>query len=189
MSPAGEPLAAGGFSTWLDAMAGALRGERAADVPCDGCTACCRSAQFVHIGPEEHVTLAHIPAELLFPAPRLPAGHVVLGYDENGCCPMLTDGGCSIYEYRPRACRRYDCRVFPATGLEPDVEGGPLLERARRWRFAYPDDADRAEHEALRATARYLEEHPEELPTGVPPGNRTQLAAAAIELRGRARRN
>ena len=37
------------------------------DVPCNGCTACCRSSQFVHVGPDEADTLAHIPAELLFP--------------------------------------------------------------------------------------------------------------------------
>ena len=28
-----------------------------------------------------------------------------------------TDGRCSIYEHRPRTCRTYDCRIFPATGL------------------------------------------------------------------------
>ena len=86
------------------------------EVPCDGCTACCTSSQFVHIGPDETDTLARIPRRLLFPAPRLPAGHVLMGYDENGHCPMLVDGACSIYEHRPRTCRTYDCRVFPAAG-------------------------------------------------------------------------
>lgn len=38
-----------------------------------------------------------IPAELLFPAPGLPKGHVLLGYDANGHCPMLAEGGCSIF--------------------------------------------------------------------------------------------
>jgi hypothetical protein len=33
--------------------------------------------------------LARIPAELLFPAPRLPPGHVVLGYDERGHADLL----------------------------------------------------------------------------------------------------
>ena len=74
---------------WLAGMERALRGEQASDVPCDGCTACCTSSQFVHIGPDETDTLAHIPAALLFPAPRLPDGHVLLGYDEHGHCPML----------------------------------------------------------------------------------------------------
>jgi hypothetical protein len=46
-------LAAGSFSSWLSAMEGALRGERSSDVACGGCTGCCTSAQFVHIGPDE----------------------------------------------------------------------------------------------------------------------------------------
>src|SRR5262245_35765647 len=42
-------LDAGDFGEWLDRTRGALRRERDADVPCDGCTACCTSSQFVHI--------------------------------------------------------------------------------------------------------------------------------------------
>ncbi len=84
-------LPAGDFSSWMIEMQGAIRGEHGSDVPCDGCTACCTSSQFIHIGPDETDTLAHIPAELLFPAPGLPPGHVVLGYDERGHCPMLID--------------------------------------------------------------------------------------------------
>jgi Fe-S-cluster containining protein len=113
-------LAAGAFSAWLAGMRAALDGEADAVVPCAGCTACCTASQFVHIGPDETVTLAHIPPELLFPAPRLPRGHMVLGYDERGHCPMLVDGCCSIYEHRPRACRTYDCRIVPAAGVEPN---------------------------------------------------------------------
>jgi hypothetical protein len=82
-------LDAGDFSSWLVEIQAALRAERAAEVPCGGCTACCTSSQFVHVGPDETDTLAHIPAELLFPAPRMPEGHVLLGYDERGHCPML----------------------------------------------------------------------------------------------------
>src|SRR4051794_27144353 len=94
-------LSAGPFGAWLDATADALRGERDADVPCDGCTACCTSSQFAHVGPDAAAALARIPAELLFPAPRRPEGHKVMGYDERGHCPMLVDGACSIYEHRP----------------------------------------------------------------------------------------
>ena len=115
-----EPLPAGGFAEWLAGMERSLRGEADSDVPCGGCTACCTSSQFVHIEPDEVETLAHIPADLLFPAPRLPRGNVLLGYDERGHCPMLVDGACSIYAHRPRTCRIYDCRVFPATGVEID---------------------------------------------------------------------
>jgi len=118
------------FSEWLDEFDVASD----ADVPCGACTACCTSSQFVHIAPDETETLARVPVALRFPAPGLPAGHVVLGYDERGHCPMLIDGACSIYEHRPRTCRTYDCRVFAVTGVEP--EGQPAIAaQVRKWRF------------------------------------------------------
>ena len=88
-------IPAGEFSAWLTGMLAAIARERSSDVPCGGCTACCTSSQFVHIGPDEADTLAHIDPRLLFPAPLLPAGHVVMGYDERGRCPMLIDDVCS----------------------------------------------------------------------------------------------
>jgi Fe-S-cluster containining protein len=176
-------LAAGDFATWVVGMQGAIRGEHASDVPCAGCTACCTASQFVHIGPDETDTLAHIPAELLFPAPRLPRGHVVLGYDERGHCPMLVDNACSIYEHRPRTCRTYDCRVFPAARLELDDADKDLInQRARRWRFSHPTPADETRHAAVRRAATFLDEHRRDLPDGAVPTNATQLAVLAIEV-------
>jgi uncharacterized protein len=172
---------AGDFSSWLEGMQAALRGERDSAVPCDGCTACCRASQFIHIGPDETDTLAHVPAALLFPAPRMPAGHKVLGYDERGHCPMLIDDRCSIYDHRPRACRTYDCRIFPAAGLEPDgVEKAAVAERARRWRFRVTTPAAGAQQEAVKAAAAFLRAHPDELPAGVSASNTTQIAMLAI---------
>lgn len=142
---------AGEFSVWLTGMRAALRGERASEVPCGSCTACCTSSQFVHIGPDETGALERIPAELRFPAPGLPDGNFVLGYDGAGHCPMLVEGRCSIYEQRPRACRTYDCRVFAAAGVEPDQPA--VAERSRQWRFSYPDQADRDLHDAVRSHA------------------------------------
>jgi Fe-S-cluster containining protein len=162
-------LPAGAFLAWLRDMERALRGEIDADVPCGGCTACCRSSQFVHIGPDETDTLAHIPRELLFPAPRLPKGNVVLGYDEDGCCPMLGEAGCTIYEHRPRACRTYDCRVFAAAGVEPDDKPA-VAARVRRWRFKYENDDAREMYEAVRAAASACDS-----------GNATEAALTAIE--------
>lgn len=173
-------LAAGDFSSWMTQIVGAVRGEHGSDVPCGGCTACCSSAQFIHIGPEEVDTLAHIPSELLFPAPRLPRGHVVMGYDEAGKCPMLIDEHCSIYEHRPITCRTYDCRVFPATGLDAADDGKPLIaERARRWRFDLPEPIDRELQDAVRAAASFLRDHPDLLPGGASTSV-TQRAALAI---------
>lgn len=174
-------LPAGDFGPWLDAMEAALDGTEAADVPCGTCTACCTSAQFVHIGPDESDTLAHVPEALRFPAPGLPAGHVLLGYDERGHCPMLVDGACSIYAHRPRACRTYDCRVFPAAGVEPEGDKPGIAARTRRWRFAHPTADDRRRHDAVRAAASYLLDHAGELAAGVTPRTATQRAVMAVE--------
>ncbi len=173
------PLEAGPFAAWADAMESVLREGAESEVPCDGCTACCRTFHFVDIGSDETETLGRIPTELLAPAPRRP-GHMVLGYDEQGRCPMLGDAGCSIYEHRPRSCRSYDCRVYPAAGLEPV---GPtkvaLRARVRRWRFDFRSDADEVAEQAVGAAAEWLRAHPE-----VAPGARTvddaDLAALAV---------
>ena len=148
-----DELDAGSFATWLAAMRAALRGDRDATVPCAGCTACCTSSMFVHVEPDELDTLAHIPPALLFPAPHLPQGHMVLGHDERGHCPMLVEGACSIYEHRPRTCRTYDCRIFAATGLdaaEGDDRKSAIAHRATRWRFSYPAARDEDEQRAVR---------------------------------------
>jgi hypothetical protein len=149
--PEDPELEAGDFSAWLADMQAAIRGDGGSTVPCAGCTACCTASQFVHIGPDERDTLDHIPAELLFPAPGLPAGHVVLGYDQRGHCPLLIDNQCSVYEHRPQACRTYDCRVFSATGVVLRGSRTSLIaRRVRRWRFSFPNRSDVIDHEATR---------------------------------------
>ena len=183
MASPGAPLPAGEFSSWLEETRAAIRTGAATEVPCGGCTACCTSSQFVHVAPDETDTLAHIPQDLLFPAPELPEGHVVLGYDERGHCPMLVDGRCSIYEFRPRTCRTYDCRVLPAAGFQHDedvpVEIG---RRATRWRFTHSTVAARVQHDAVEAAATFLAEHPEVLPPNSGRPSLTRLAALAIEI-------
>ena len=120
-----------------------------ADVPCGTCVACCASGQFVHVGPDEADTLAHIPTALLFDAPR--GLGKLMGYDEQGRCPMLTDSGCSIYDHRPQTCRTYDCRIFEAAGVRADQ---PLIrERADRWRFDIADETEQARLDQVREHA------------------------------------
>jgi len=160
-------------------MLAAIAGEQDSTVPCGTCTACCTSSQFVHIGPDETDTLAHIDSRLLFPAPRMPRGHVVMGYDQRGHCPMLIDDVCSIYEHRPRTCRTYDCRVFPAAGIEP-LDKPRIADRARQWEFDYSDDG-RTLHDAVRAAARFLRDHEDALPADVTSPSATQLAPLAVE--------
>ena len=121
----------------------------------------------------------------MFPAPGLPPGNVLLGYDESGRCPMLLGRSCSIYEHRPQTCRSYDCRVFPAAGIAAGGRDKELIERrARRWRFSYPAEADRREHLAVQAAATFLQRHADCFPDGFVPGNPAQLAALAIKVYG-----
>lgn len=132
-----DPLPAGDFSTWLRSLSKTLGGGDETPVPCGECSACCRSSQFVHIAPDELATVARIPPELTFAAPAAPEGHVLLGYDEPGRCPMLGPRGCSIYDDRPRTCRVYDCRVFAAAMVEPDDDKPLIAQRSSRWTFGY----------------------------------------------------
>ena len=179
-----DPIPAGPFSAWLSAAADPQR-RTDLDVPCGTCTACCRSAYFVHIEPDEADTLRHVPKALLFPAPGRPKGHQLLGFDDDGRCPMLTDAGCSIYEHRPRTCRSYDCRVFTATGLSPAADGKVEIERrTRRWRFDTTSEPNAAaELAAVRRAAAYLADRSDEcFPDGGAPLQHGQRAAVAIRI-------
>lgn len=149
------PLSAGRLSEWLDGFTRLLDANGTSEVPCGSCTACCRSAQFVHIDADEADTLSRIPAALLFPAPGKPEGHKILPFDQDGRCPMLGNAGCRIYEHRPRTCRTYDCRVFAAADVVPEQ---PLIaDRVRRWQFEVLDTDDRRAAERLRAGALVAE--------------------------------
>ena len=149
-------LPAGRFSSWLRRTRSAQTKEHGTDVPCNECNACCRSSYFIHIKPEETRTLTRIPRELLFAAPGLPEGNLLLGYDENGRCPMLFDDKCSIYEHRPRTCRNYDCRIFPATGLGAgDDDKALITQHVQRWKFSYPAERGRRQHSAVQAAAMF----------------------------------
>ncbi len=176
-------MSAGPFSVWLEQVLLAISGQTVSDVPCGDCTACCTSSQFVHIGPDETDTLAHVPPELRFPAPLMPEGHVLLGYDESGRCPLLGENGCSIYAHRPRTCRTYDCRVFAATGLEIIDENQVLIaRRVRWWQFSFPKQVDRVTHEAVRAAAKFLEENRGLLQEDLAPRTVTQFAVLAVQI-------
>ncbi len=179
VSASSDTVPAGPFAAWLATMTIALDGGDGTDVACGTCTACCRSHQFVLIEPDETDTIAHLPAELLFPAPRSP-GYLLLGYDQHGQCPMLSTDGCSVYEHRPRTCRTYDCRVFPAAGLVADQPA--VAERAARWQFDHPTPHDHAAHAAVRAAASFVADHPDVLPNGAPPPGSTPHAVLAVRL-------
>jgi uncharacterized protein len=176
-------LDAGDFTTWKREMKSAIRGEGESDVACGTCTACCTSSQFIHIAPNETNALAHIPKKLLFPAPNMANGHVILGYDKQGHCPMLVNNECSIYEHRPRTCRVYDCRIFAAADVaveEPDKQ--LIATQAVRWQFRHANESARVEHEATKAAAHFIRAHRNELHRR--PTTATQLAVLAFEIHG-----
>ena len=183
-------LPAGRFSSWLADTVRAHAEAGEVDVHCGTCTACCRAAYFIHVQPDETETLRRIPKALLFPAPGLPKGNVLMGYDEHGHCPMLVDGGCSIYEHRPRTCRAYDCRIFAAAGLragDPDevADDGPKAEvdeRVRRWSFQHETPLDHRQHAAVRAAAAFVQEHPEVFGDGPVPRTTSQVAIVALKV-------
>ena len=177
--PDGADLDAGPFGPWLRATAAVAAGEGDADVPCGTCTACCRSSYFVHVAPDDVAARRRIPPELLFPAPGRPPGHLLMGYDEQGRCPMLADDGCSIYEDRPRTCRAYDCRVHAAAGTTPDGENdADIAARVSRWRFRVEGPDDEARWTAVHIAARHLETT--SLPAGMAPRRPADVAAAAV---------
>ncbi len=172
-----------GFSSWLRQTRSALLKETGVDVPCGECNACCKSAYFIHIHPKETRTLSRIPKKLLFAAPGLPKGHVLLGYFENGRCPMLINDACSIYAHRSLTCRNYDCRIFTAAGISPgETDKVQITQRIRHWKFSYPTRRDRDQHAAVKAAAKFMRERAACFPAGAIPGNVTQLAILAIKV-------
>ena len=173
-------LPAGGFSAWLRRTRIALVDESGADVPCGECIACCTTSHFVHVRPDEADALAHIPRELLFAAPGLPRGNVLLGYDENGRCPMVAGDGCSIYEHRPLTCRNYDCRVFAAAGIAADQQA--ITQRSRRWKFGYPAQDDRDRHASVRAAAAFLQAHAGSFPAAAALRDPMHVAIFAVKV-------
>lgn len=178
-----KDLEAGAFSNWLETTRSALKHEQATDVPCGDCTACCRSSYFINIRPDEYETLAHIPSDLLFPAPGQPKGNVLMGFDENGHCPMLKEGTCSIYEHRPLTCRSYDCRIFPATGVHiAGKDKAAIAHQVKRWEFSLPGEKDTQLLSSVRKSASFLRTRSKMFPEGELPANSTQLSIMAIKV-------
>ena len=175
-------VAAGAFLDWLVQARAALRGDAGSDVPCGDCVGCCVSSYFIPIRPQDAAALANIPAEALVVAPGQPSGHKMMGYREDGTCPMLNAGRCSIYLHRPQTCRDYDCRVFAAAGIDA---GGPdksvINQRVRAWRFTYATDADREAHAAVQAAATFIREHRADFPGGRAPTASTGIAVLALK--------
>lgn len=176
-------LPAGDFSTWLRQTRRALRDESGADVACGACIGCCSSSYFIHIKPEETGTLSRINKTALVAAPGKAKGHLLMGYDKNGLCPMLVNSKCTIYAQRPQTCRNYDCRIFTAAGINAGgTDKSTINQRIQHWQFSYPTERDRDEHKAVRAAARFIRENASSFPGGRVPDNPSELAILAVKV-------
>ena len=97
-----------------------------ADVPCAGCTLCCRrDALILHpeMGddPEQYDTV-----QTAHPLTGKPA--IMLAHKPNGDCVYLDRAtGCTIHDRAPAICRKFDCRGF----YRQLVESSTRKERRR----------------------------------------------------------
>ena len=171
--PAAEP-----FAAWLRATRATLEKDVPADVPCGSCNACCRTYHQLHLRPGEKRARKRLPREYLSVARGLPPGYLLLGYTDEGACPVLVGGRCTIYEDRPLVCRTYDCRMYAATGVAPDRP--EIAEQVRRWRFSHASAADRELHEAVLAAVRFIREHPQCLPSEAARRQPIRVATLAV---------
>ncbi|MEY4762007.1 MAG: hypothetical protein RLZZ200_1863 [Pseudomonadota bacterium] len=155
-----DPIDAGHFGDWLRETEAMLRGTGGSNVPCGSCVGCCVSSYHIWLRPEDRVAYDEVPEEFLRQGRGQPPGHHLMGYHDDGRCPMLTAQGCRIYADRPQTCRDYDCRIFAAAGIEAgDAARQVINERVRAWRFRYADDAECSAHAAITATATFIRQH------------------------------
>lgn len=91
--------------------------EASSPVPCGSCTLCCHGKVFLFPGEDANglrvVQDRRIDGKILRRLVTKP----------DGDCIHLGDGGCTVYEIRPRICRVFDCR---------EHYGLPAAERRRR---------------------------------------------------------
>lgn len=119
---------------WVDQTIQVQKDERASnDVACKSCTQCCYWPR-VDVDPEQeepehlrHLTIIQGAKGWYIPKRA------------DGGCIHLGPKGCTVYEHRPRACRKFDCRIFGLIDAAAPIGNnhyGPV------WRFRYETDAD-----------------------------------------------
>jgi hypothetical protein len=102
-------------------VASCSAGTNASRVPCGGCTECCYHKHVeVYPNQERPEDLPHLSYE----ADSESASGWRLRTRADGACIHLGEHGCTVYEHRPRACRRYDCRVWSWLGASDTFDGG-----------------------------------------------------------------
>jgi Fe-S-cluster containining protein len=177
-----DPIDAGEFGPWLLQATAVLRGTAGADVPCGSCVGCCVSSYFIPVRPEDTAARARIPSALLVQAPGQPPDQRMMGYREDGSCPMLEQNSCTIYADRPQTCRDYDCRIFAAAGIDAGGADKHIINaRVRAWRFRYGSDGEQRAHGAVRTAATFIRDHRAAFPGGRGPTAPTGIAVLALK--------
>ncbi len=170
---------AGDFDEWLAGMRAVLRGEAVADVPCAGCVGCCVSSYPIPLRPADRVALEQVPDRYL---QFRPGDAARMLHRDDGTCPMLAAGRCSIYAVRPQTCRDYDCRIYAAAGLVPDGERPVISGRVREWRFAITDQAAGARLAAVRRAAQFIRSNAPLFPAEIRAHSATAAAVLAVKV-------
>lgn len=85
------------------------RAQRA-DVPCNGCTACCRRDLIVLHPEAGDDPDAYETVEVVHPLNGSKA--LALAQGPDGSCVYLGPTGCTIHDRAPHICRTFDCRRF-----------------------------------------------------------------------------
>lgn len=170
---------AGDFDDWLAGMRAVLRGEAVADVPCAGCVGCCVSSYPIPLRPGDRTALEKVPDRYL---QLRPGSGARMLHREDGTCPMLAAGRCSIYADRPQTCRDYDCRIYAAAGLTPDGQRPVIQERVGEWRFVFANGAARERAAAVRRAAEFIRANADLFPLVARAHSATAAAVMAVKV-------
>lgn len=177
--PVDVTVDAGPFGAWLEAACASLRGTAGTQVPCGDCVGCCVSSYHIPLRAQDAAAIERIPQHHLV---QSRSGQLHIQYRADGLCPLLGEGSCTIYAYRPQTCRDYDCRFFAAAGIDA---GGPerrvINTRVRQWRFTYPTAADCRAHDAVRTAAAFLQRQANHFPAGFAPTRPTGIAVQSVK--------
>lgn len=110
-----------------------LRTKDVINVPCDGCTACCRSDMRVNLSEDETERFPHVIED----------GRPVLAKNGRDCVMFdVENNRCSVYEDRPIVCKTYDCRQLWMAGFRNLNRGIEMNERLDEWRTQVHNDLD-----------------------------------------------
>ena len=123
--------------------------KRQTDVPCNGCTECCRSNQGLVLHPEQGDEVESYRHRVVAdPATGEPVFR--LATRANGQCVYLGATGCTIYDRRPFLCRSFDCRKHYLILLRQDRDNLVRLGLSSRAVF----NAGRARLKSLSSEER-----------------------------------